>query len=74
MRLPLGVQQAIAYLENTYQTKVEVWESMTRAWRFYLYLPQLPNQEFSQQDIIVLSNLNCYRSEGEDSHHFYTAL
>lgn len=74
MHKPAALLRGIEYLEKNYKTKVEVWESSTNQWRFYLYLPELPNQEFSREDIIVMSNCNCYRSEDDASYHFYMAL
>lgn len=74
MHKPAALIQGIEYLENTYKTKVEVWENPTNPWRFYLHLQELPNQEFTREDIIAMSNCNCYRSEGDDSYHFYMAL
>lgn len=73
-RYPSGLLRGIQYLEDTYKTPVRVWESQTRAWRFYLYLPELPHQEFTREDIIAMSNCNCYLSEDDQSYHFYMAL
>lgn len=64
------LRKGIEYLENTYETNVEVVASEEGYDEICLYLPELINQEFTQEDIAKMNMYSCYLSTEHDYSHF----
>lgn len=73
-----GLRKGIEYLETKYETNnVHVVASETDDWEINLYLPDSPNQEFTQEDIAMMAMYSCYHyapSEEKDYSHFVFVL
>jgi hypothetical protein len=66
-----GLRKGIEYLETTYEiNNVEVVASTADNWEINLYLPDAPNQEFTQEDIATMAMYSCYHSTDDGYSHF----
>lgn len=65
-----GLRKGIEYLENAYETNVEVVASEEGYEEICIYLSEFPEQEFTKEDIAMMNMYSCYHSTDHGYSHF----
>ena len=65
-----GLRKGIEYLENAYETNVEVVASEEDDFEICIYLSEFPEQEFTKEDIAMMNMYSCYHSTDHGYSHF----